>query len=280
MIRPFAYVRPRTMEEALEALSVEGARPLAGGTDLLVEMRNGQRRPELLVDIKGLEELKALTFALGRSASIGAGVTLNGLIERAGLRRGFSCLWQAALSIATYQLRNRATLAGNLCNASPAADMAPPLYVLDAAVLIAGPQGERALPVTSFLTGVKQNALRQGELVRGVEIPAAPPGAKTAFLKRMRVRGHDLALVNVAGLASRSAGVLRICVGACGPTPLLVPGTEELFRRGEDVERLADAAAALAAGAIAPIDDVRARAEYRRDMVQVLVKRLVRAICS
>jgi len=202
MIKPFFYLKPRTLEEALDALQADGARALAGGTDLLVEMRNGERRPETLVDIKGLKDLEELTFDPQKGATIGAGVSLNVLIDNAQVRKHLPVLSEAAFSIATYQLRNRATLVGNICNASPAADMAPALYILGGEVVIANAEGQRRLPIHEFLTGVKQTALKQGELVLRVEIPRLAKG-KMAFLKKQRIKGHDLALVNMAGLADR-----------------------------------------------------------------------------
>jgi CO/xanthine dehydrogenase FAD-binding subunit len=279
MVRSCAYCRPRTLDEAFEARMAEGARFLAGGTDLLVDLRTGLESARLLVDTKGLDELAVFAVHPTEGATIGGRVTLNALVESTGICRTFPAVAEAARAIATYQLRNRATLVGNICHASPAADMAPPLYVLSAEVLIAGPGGHRALPIRSFITGVKETALRDGELVVGVRLPA--PGASSmAFMKKQRIKGHDLATVSVAGLADRKAGVLRICIGACAPTPVLLEGTDELYRAARGVEELADRVAAVALGSIDPIDDVRASAEYRRDMVRVFVGRLVRAICS
>jgi len=279
MIKPFFYLKPRTLEEALDALQADGARALAGGTDLLVEMRNGERRPETLVDIKGLKDLEELTFDPQKGATIGAGVSLNVLIDNAQVRKHLPVLSEAAFSIATYQLRNRATLVGNICNASPAADMAPALYILGGEVVIANAEGQRRLPIHEFLTGVKQTALKQGELVLRVEIPRLAKG-KMAFLKKQRIKGHDLALINMAGLADRQTGALRICIGACAVTPVLLSDLGSLYKDAKDVEKLAERVAELSGSAISPIDDVRCSKEYREDMVRVFVKRLVRQICS
>jgi len=279
MIKPFFYLKPRTLEEALDALQADGARALAGGTDLLVEMRNGERRPETLVDIKGLKDLEELTFDPQKGATIGAGVSLNVLIDNAQVRKHLPVLSEAAFSIATYQLRNRATLVGNICNASPAADMAPALYILGGEVVIANAEGQRRLPIHDFLTGVKQTALKQGELVLRVEIPRLAKG-KMAFLKKQRIKGHDLALINMAGLADRQTGALRICIGACAVTPVLLSDLGSLYKDAKDVEKLAERVAELSGSAISPIDDVRCSKEYREDMVRVFVKRLVRQICS
>jgi CO/xanthine dehydrogenase FAD-binding subunit len=279
MIGSCAYFKPRSLEEAFAARQQEGARLLAGGTDLLVDMRKGLEPVELLVDIKGLEELKVLAVHPKNGATVGGRVTLNALIEDPGIRESYPVISDAARTIATYQLRNRATLVGNICNASPAADMAPPLYVLDAQVLIAGPKGGRTIPIGSFLTGVKKTSLAKGEIVLGVKLPYHGP-ARMAFMKRQRIKGHDLASVNVAGLADRAAGTLRICIGACAPTPILLKDTDRLLGAAKGLSDLAEQAARLALDSISPIDDVRASAEYRRDMVAVLVKRVVRMICS
>lgn len=279
MIKHFSYLKPRTLEEALEALQADGARALAGGTDLLVEMRNGERQPKTLVDIKGLKDLEDLTIDPQKGATIGACVSLNVLIDNAQVRKHLPVLSEAAFSIATYQLRNRATLVGNICNASPAADMAPALYILGAEVVIATVKGQRRLPIYEILTGVKQTALKQGELVLRVEIPRLPKG-KMAFLKKQRIKGHDLALINMAGLAYRPTGALRICIGACAVTPVLLSDLDSLYKDTNDTEKLAERVAELSGRAISPIDDVRCSKEYRKDMVRVFVKRLVRQICS
>ncbi|MGQ9616448.1 MAG: FAD binding domain-containing protein [Spirochaetota bacterium] len=279
MIRPFAYVKPQTIVDALSALDGENARVLAGGTDLLVDMRNGMVRPDLLVDIKRIGDLKLFSFDSG-GVTIGSCVTLNEIVDNADLRRVYPVLCDAASSIATYQLRNRATAIGNICNASPAADMLPPLFILDAMVVINSREGERKVAIRDFVTGVKQTSLKRGEIVVRVEVPAPPAEARMLFLKKQRIRGHDLAIINIAGLAHPGSGTLRLCIGACGETPLIVPGTDELYRAMKDPGKLSEEVSELALRAISPIDDVRASAEYRRDMVGVYVRRLVEQLCA
>ncbi len=279
MIKPVAYFKPGSMEEALEALRTENAHPLAGGTDLLVNMRNGVEHPDLLVDIKGLDDLDVFSADRKNGITIGAKVNLNFLIDDSNLRNICPILSESALTVATYQLRNRATLVGNICNASPAADMAPALYVMDAMVVVATESGEKRVPIKDFIRGVKKTSLSKGELVIRVEIPEVPNG-KMGFLKKQRYRGHDLAIVNVAGIADPDKKSLKICIGACAVTPILLEGTDELYRESNDVEELADRVAELALQSISPIDDVRSSAEYRRDMAAVYVKRLVRKICA
>jgi carbon-monoxide dehydrogenase medium subunit len=279
MIMPFAYVKPGTLDEALEALQTDNSKPLAGGTALLVDMRDGMERPDLVVDVKGLEELNAFSVVPGAGVTIGARTTLNVLADNRELKASCPVISEAAVKTATYQLRNKATLVGNICKASPAADMAPPLYILGAQVVITGPQGERKVPMTDFMIGVNRNALKKGEVVLRVEIPPIPK-AKMAFLKKQRIKGHDLSVVNVAGLAEAQSGTLRLCVGACAETPVLLEGTDQLYREAKDMEKLGDRVADHAVSSISPIDDVRASAAYRRDIVRVFVKRIVKQICS
>jgi CO/xanthine dehydrogenase FAD-binding subunit len=279
MIKPFGFFKPSTVGEALEALKNPNAVCLAGGSDLLVEMRSGLKHPDLVVDIKGIKKLEDFSFDRREGIVIGAGVTLNFLVAHEGIRDSCPALAEAAASIGSYQIRNRATLVGNICNSSPAADMAPVLFILGAQIVIAGPAGERTLPISSFMTGVKQNALAPGEMVIRVEIPP-PPAGKTAFMKKQRVRGHDLALINAAGLAAAGTGSLRICVGACATRPVLLEGTDELYNKEKNPARLAESIAELAVSSVSPIDDVRASAEYRSDLVRVFVKRIVEQICA
>jgi len=279
MIREFDYVKVSTLKEATDALQSGNAKPLAGGTDLLVDMRNGVSRPDLLVDIKGIEELKTFSMNKGNGIEIGANVTLNTIIEDKKLRELCPVITDSAMSIATYQLRNRATLVGNICNASPAADMAPALYILNALVAAAGVNGERTIPIGEFITGVKKTTLEKGEMVVRVKIPRIPAG-KTCFLKKQRIRGHDLATVNMAGLADRESNTLKVCIGACGITPILLEGLDDLYRNIRDRENLAEEVAMIALGAVSPIDDVRASAEYRRGIVYAYTKRLIREITS
>jgi carbon-monoxide dehydrogenase medium subunit len=267
----FEYVRVQTVAEATAALAeTSDAAVLAGGTDLLVDARSGVRAPSLLVDIKRIEELKVLELA-SEVVSIGAAVPLNRLVENAPLRDRLPGLAEAAASIATYQLRNRATLVGNVCNASPAADMAPILLALGARVVAVGPSNERRIPLVDFFTGVKRTALTQGEVVTRVEIPIAP-SVRTAALKQQRIRGHDLAVVNVAGAYRPETDQVTLAVGSCAPTPRLL---EPMPVGKSTAADLAQAALDGAEGTIRPIDDVRASAAYRSAVLPVLLRRLI-----
>ena len=272
MLGAFDYVRARSVDEACRLLAEsDAASVLAGGTDLLVEIRNGLRSPKLLIDVKSIDELAVLDVD-GPERVIGAAVPLNRLAEHRAIRDALPALAEAALSIGTYQLRNRGTLAGNLCNASPAADSAPVLLSLGATLSVAGTDGRRTVPISELFTGVKRTCLAPEEIVIDVRIPAPerdPP--RTAFLKQQRIRGHDLAVVNVAGSYAPDAKTLKIAVGSCAPTPVLL---EPIDASGA-VDAVTGRAIELAEAAVSPISDVRASAAYRRAVLPVLLERLV-----
>lgn len=273
MLGRFDYERPTNLAEAVRLLAeTPSAAILAGGTDLLVDLRAGRRAPRLLVDVKKVDGLRRLDVGPRGELTIGAAVPLNEVLEHASVRRSFGGLAQAAASIATYQLRNRATVAGNLCNASPAADLAPILLVLGAAVGVVGPQGERAIPMSEFFAGVKRSALAPGEIATEIRVPAGEPGLRSAFLKQQRLRGHDLAVANVAGALAPSAGTLRLAFGSCAPTPILLA---PIATRNVSADAISEAAVRAALAAARPISDVRASAEYRQAVLPVLVRRVV-----
>ncbi len=274
MLGRFDYERPTSVAEAARLLAQGGpsSAVLAGGTDLLVDLRAGRRDLRLLVDVKRIDVLRRLDVDRAGGVSIGAAVALNEILEHAAIRRDLPGLAQAAESIATYQLRNRATAAGNLCNASPAADLAPILLALDASIVVHSAHGERTLGIAQLLAGVKKTSLRQGEIAAEIRVPAPEPRLRSAFLKQQRLRGHDLAIVNVAGTYAPSTGLLRLAFGSCAPTPVMLAPIDA---KGVSLETVADTAALAALAAASPISDVRASADYRRAVLPVLVKRLV-----
>lgn len=277
----FDYLRPRTTEELAAALAEHGAdaKLFAGGTDLIVLMRDKLVRPKYVIDIKGIEELRELSWNERRGLTIGAAVTLNELIASEVVRGRFGALWKAAGTLADPTIRNRATLVGNICNASPAADTAPALLVLDAEVEVVSVKGERVIPIQEFFRGVKLTALERGEFVRAVRVPNPPEGAKGDYLKWGRTRGEDLAVVGVAGLAVNSGKKLvRIALSSVAPTPLLVPEVEGIFEGGGSVEEQMDKAASVVVEKISPISDVRASKEYRLHMAGVLTKQILKRL--
>jgi len=273
----FEYKRIRSIEEGCLCLAEAAGKGaiLAGGTDLLVEIRNGLKSPDILVDCKDVDALK--TFQIDSSGStIGASVPLNRLIENRGFHTTYPALADALLSIGTYQLRNRATLAGNICNASPAADSAPVLLVLGALIDVIGVSGARTIPVSQFFAGVKRTTLKPDEIVTGIRLPDRAD-LRTGFKKQQRIRGHDLAVVNVALGYSPDDKTVRCAIGSCAPTPILL---DPIPVDTDKPETFIDHVIDIVQSSVTPISDVRASADYRNAVLPVLVKRILNDLLS
>ncbi|MBI3097258.1 MAG: xanthine dehydrogenase family protein subunit M [Planctomycetes bacterium] len=257
-MRPFDYVEPRSVDEAVALLSRGGERTrlLAGGTDLIPRLRRRQWRIDRLIGLRRIDGLRDLTLEDGVLA-IGAGVTLEELAASTTVSDVCPLLAEAARLMASPQVRALATIGGNLCHASPAADLAPPLLCLNATLRAIGPSGGRDIPIGEFFTGPGRSALRDGELLVQVRVPAVE--GRGVYLKFSPRRAMDLAVVGVA--CFRSHGVATVAVGAAAPTPLRVPASPD-----------------EAAARCSPIDDLRASAEYRREMVRVLTRRALEIV--
>jgi CO/xanthine dehydrogenase FAD-binding subunit len=263
-VSTFAYHRPESVE-ALRRVLAEAPGPvelLAGGTDVLVGITKETSRPAVVVDLKGLDVLRRDVEQVGGALRVGALCVLSDVIADARVQRDFEALVEAAAVVGSVQIRNRATLAGNVCNASPAADTAPALLVYGAHVNVLGEAGERAVPLEDFFLGPRSTALAPGELVTSIDLPlpAGPRGA--AFVRIARRRGFDLGTVSVACLVGDD-GSARFGFGAVAARPLLALHDGVLEDRA--VERLVAAAS--------PISDVRGSREYRLAMLASLVRR-------
>jgi len=222
-MQPFAYARPDTLTEAVDLLVRHGgdARVLAGGTDLVIRLRDGSFAPSVVVDVKRVPELAPGILATGDGGLvIGATTTMTEIAAHPVIRRDLAALAEAAAVVGSVQIRNRATLAGNLCNASPAADTAPALLVHRAVVVVAGPDGTRRIALDDFFVRSGVTTLAPGELVAAVELPAGPSRMASAHERRTRRRGHDLASVTVA-CGVDADGVVRLAFGSLGPRPVL-----------------------------------------------------------
>jgi carbon-monoxide dehydrogenase medium subunit len=270
----FRYERPATVAEATSLLAGAGgrARVLAGGTDLVIALRAGAS-PELVVDVKRIPELGAISWTPAGELILGACVLVQTVAEDARIRATYPALAEGAEAIGSLQIRWRATIAGNLANASPCMDTAPPLLVLGARLVIAGPRGTREASLADFFVGVKETSLARDEMVTAVRVPAPPAGLRSGFDKIKRTWGHDLALVNAAAAYDPEAGEVRVAIGSCAVTPVLIPplgGVAPAADAGDVGRRLGERALEH----IRPIDDVRASAEYRRDMTALLCRRL------
>jgi carbon-monoxide dehydrogenase medium subunit len=264
----FAYERPGSLAEAFELLGNDDAVALAGGTDLLVAIRHRTRRPTIVVDLKSVEEI-GLEIEIDRDRlRVGGRVVMSRLITDEHVNRHFPALVASASVVGSVQIRNRATLAGNLCNASPAADTAPALLAYLASVAISGPEGDRVVPVDGFFLGPGSTVLGRGELVTSVEIPIPVDRTGSAFARVTRRRGVDLASVSVACVVEAS-GRARFGFGAVGPTPVFAESSIEDLADPDDWARLLEVTS--------PISDVRAGADYRRAMLEVHSRRAFHA---
>ncbi|MGH2619062.1 MAG: FAD binding domain-containing protein [Anaerolineales bacterium] len=276
----FDYHQPGTLEGAIELLERHGrqAALLAGGTALMIDIQHGEVSPQHLVSLWGLPDLRQVR--LSHRIVIGALATMTDL---AGAIRGapeLAGLWEAARSVGGRQIQNMATIGGNICKASPGADSVPPLLCLDAELVLRGPMGERTTPLDGFLTGPDQTAMNPGELLTAIELPPVPPNSGTASVKIMRRKAVDCSIVAVSARVSLEADgdtcrEARVGIAAAAPNPFRAKRAEATLAGQSLTDECIAAAARLAQQESSPIDDVRASAEYRRMLVETLVKQAI-----
>jgi CO/xanthine dehydrogenase FAD-binding subunit len=285
-LQPFDYVKAKTLEEASALLAEHNgdARPFAGGTDLLIRIERGFLHPDKMVDLKQIPGFRAIDTLGNGWLRIGAAATMNEVVVHPDVQARYPLLAEACGTVASYQLRNRATLGGNICNASPAADSAPALICYGAEAVIGGHRGERRLPVEEFFVGPGTSALGPGELLTAVELPPPAAGAAGRFLKLGRTTVGDISVMNVAVLgwpdASKPSGsAWRIVLGSVAPTPIRAPRAENLLTQDTSAVGIENAARA-AADSARPIDDIRASAAYRTDMVRIFSRRGVEHVLA
>ena len=277
-MRAFAYERPERLAEAVDILAEHGpdARLLAGGTDLLIRLRDGTIQPRIVVDVKRIAELDDGIRETDAGLTIGARATMTAIGADERIRRDFTALAEAAAVVGAVQIRNRATLAGNICNASPAADTVPALLAFDAVVVAAGPGGPRRVALDDLLVRSGVTTLGRDELVTAIDLPRPEAAGGSVHLRRTRRRGHDLAAVTIACVV-RADGRTRIAYGSLGPRPVLNSDEAGLLA---DPSAADDAKAALLAGLFAGASpsprSMRASPDYRVAMLHVLGLRAVR----
>lgn len=278
----FEYARPDSVAEAVSLLNNYGsdAKVLAGGTDLVIQLRNRWSEPKLVIDIKRISELAPAIIERDGVVSISAGTVMADITASQLIQRRFPALAEAAVVVGSVQIRARATLAGNICNGSPAADTAPPLLVYDATVVVVGPSGVRRIPIDDFIVGPNQTALERGELALAIELPlpAKPFGA--AYTRLTRRRGTDLASITLC-CGVDGDGITRLAYGSVGPRAFLVVDESGI---------LADPAVPIAEKA-EPLDrmfqqaspspkSLRASPDYRLAMLRVLGARALETALS
>ena len=282
-MKPFEYQAPTSVGEAVALLADFGprAKPLAGGTDLLVQLRRGLFGPDVLVDIKRIPELNRVEFDAADGLTVGAAVSCAWLCDHPAVQRAYPGLIDAASIIGGAAIQGRATLGGNLCNAAPSGDSISAMIVLDATATVAGPQGTRTVPVADFCTAPGKTVLDPGELLVALHFPA--PAANTgAHYLRFIPRGEmDIAVVGAGAwvrLSDDHTAITgaRIALSAVAPTPLFVEAAGVALVGMAPTEETFAEAAKLAQEAARPISDVRGTAAQRRHLVGVLVKRALR----
>jgi len=302
-MKKFDYFKPKTLKEALTLFAKYGekAKWIAGGTDVIVMIKQRTMAPDVLISLRGIPGLDQIRF--NGSLSIGPMVTHRAIEKSEIIRKNFSALTDAADYLGSVQIRNVATIGGNVCTAAPSADTATPLLVLGTQVKIKNAKGEKTLPIEEFFRGPGETVLKPGELVQELLIPRLLPNTGSAYYKLQRRLALDLPILGVSVLlsldknrvtcsdmlctASPISSILhkmeedeivckeaRIALGVAAPTPLRAVKAEALLRGKKLTDELLEEAAETAAQEAQPRDTIRGEAWYRRDMIKVLVKRM------
>jgi len=271
------YFRPATLDELWPLREANpGGRIVAGGTDLMVRVASRVERPGVMLSLRGIAELSGVE-AEGDGVRIGATTTIARIAGDPVLQERYPVLVEAAGCLGSPQIRNAATVGGNLCNASPCADTAPPLLVLDARARLLGPGGRREVPLRDFFQGPGETCLGDDEILEALLLPAPEHGARGAFLKKRRVR-MDLALASVAVQLRVEGGVCksaRVAAGSVASVPLRLEAVEQQLEGAELTDGVLQRASDAARDAVSPITDLRSTEEFRRQIIGVYVKRAV-----
>ncbi len=282
-MRSFTYQAPTSVREAIAHLADEGkkSRPLAGGTDLLVQLRHHFVEADILVDVKRIPELNRILFDPAKGLTIGAAVSCANLCEHPDSQRLYPGLIDAVSIIGGAAIQGRATLGGNLCNAAPSADSIPAMIVLGGTCSIGGPAGIRTVPVELFCTGPGETVLDKGEILVSIHLPAPAPNSGACYVRFTPRREMDIAVAGAGAwiaLSDDHAKITdaRIALAAVSPTPLLVVAADAALIGKSPTEEAFAEAAKLAQQAARPITDVRGTEAQRRHLVGVLVKRALR----
>ena len=286
-MKNFGYFAPDTLQEALSLLDnkQQKAKVLAGGTDLIGQMRTGSLQPGFIIDIKKIPELNCLELRGDKTLHIGAAVPISKIIAFSPVIRKFNILHQGCSVIGSTRIRNRATMGGNICNAAPSADSIPALLCLGAKVVVAQRVGSRIIPLESFFLGPGKTALAPNEMLVEIEIPVPSAHSSGRYVRHTPREKMDIAVVGVAAFlifapSSKICQEARIALGAVAPTPIRVPQAEALLSgkslNNENIEKVIEKVAEAAS----PISDIRSSAEYRRELLKVLTRRTIKGACE
>ena len=273
----FEYIRPASLAEASDFLShhPDSARPFLGGTDVFVRMRDGFMKPEFLVDVKNLDGTNELRFDPQTGLTVGAGVNMNRVIASPEVQAHYPLLAEACRSVASYQLRTRATIVGNICNASPAGDTIGACLLFGGVLHLHGVSGPRQEPLSAFFRGPGKTTLKPGDIVTAIHLPVPPKDCVGKYLKLGRNQLSDLSIVGVTALGHKdstcSSGYrFHLALASVAPVPLVPVEVETYLANNPVTPDAIHEAARLASQACSPIDDVRGSARYRRQMVRNL----------
>ena len=273
----FVYERPETIGQAVVAICADDAHALAGGTDLVPQLREGRRRAAAIVDLKHIPEMTAITVLPDGSVSIGAAASATAVARHAAIAAGYPAVAESAQLIGGVQVQNRASLGGNICNAAPSADGVPALICHDALAMIAGPEGTREMPVEAIFAGPGRTTLAVGELMVAIRLPPVTPCAAAAYRRFTPRREMDIAVAGTgAWLRLGEGGIIveaRLALASVAPTPIRAPTAERKLVGERPNAALFEEAGRLAAQDARPISDTRGSAGYRRTLVAVLMAR-------
>lgn len=282
-MRPFDYYAPNTLDEAIALLHQlrEGARPVAGGTDIVVQMKEGRTKfpyPQMVVSLDRISELRGITFSETNGLRIGAGTTMAEIAAHSVIRERYQALAEGAGVVGSYQTMNMGTIGGNVCNAAPSADTAPPLLVSEADCVIVGPTGRRTIPLTQFFRGPGLTSLGSGELLAELRLATPRPGTASAYQRHTPRKQMDIAVVGVGVALTLASGKItqaRIALGAVAPMPIRASRAEAVLEGQAPSAEVFTRAAETAASEATPIADVRGSADFRRHLVKVMTARML-----
>jgi CO/xanthine dehydrogenase FAD-binding subunit len=278
VLKKFEYFKPSSLNEALEALDQfgYGSHLLAGGTNILVDIKCSRIVTKALVDISEIKELQGIKFD-GSKLIIGGATTFDEISKSGIIKDKYTALFEASQLLGTTQIRTGATIAGNICNASPAADSAPPLIVFDAEIEIVNSLETRIVSINDFFKGYKKTILRQGDILKSVILQNPPGNTGSAFMRVTRT-ASDLSLVNAAASLTIEGGIcteVRIAAGAVSEIPVRAVNVENMLQGKKISEKLIEEASSIIINEINPVNDVRASAQYRLDVSRVLIKKVL-----
>lgn len=274
----YEYVKPKTLDEALEILSDDKAYPILGGTDLIVKMRAGRVKPRVVVDLKGIDELFHVDFSKESGLTFGAGLKLNVLIEEFDyVKEYYPTLFQGIRVVGGYQTRNRGTVVGNICNASPASDTAPALLTYNAELNLISKNGERTVKITDFFKGPGKTVLEKGEIVKSIHLPFEGSNIGR-YYKVSRIKAVDLSTIGMALtiIDPEEKREIRVALASVAPTPIRIFEAEEFIKDKELTMENVEEFAQIIQDSVTPITDARGTAEYRKRMAKILPIKLLR----